>query len=81
MYAYKLKQIDDEHKMHIQAWVSHQVTATKEKGKKQVSVYKSFKDFYDYEKALKQVEKKSASNISPKQKKMAKAAKKINERR
>lgn len=81
MYAYKLKQIDDEHKMHMQAWINHQVTATKEQGKKQVPVYKSFTDFYNYEKRIKEVEAQNKREISPQFKRMADAAKKANGRR
>lgn len=81
MYAYKLKQIDDEHKMHMQAWINHQVTATKYKGQKQVPVYKKFTDFYDYEKRIKEVEVQRQKRLSPKQRKMIKIAKKVNERR
>lgn len=38
-YNAKLKEI------HLQAWLNHQVTATKKSGKKSVPYYKSFDDF------------------------------------
>lgn len=81
MYAFKLKRIDEENKMHMQAWLNHQVTATKEQGSKQVPVYKSYKDFYDYDEQLKSVESNNVKKVSPQFKKMANIAKKANERR
>ena len=47
MRAYRLKHLDDLYKMHLQAWLSNQVTATKQKGKKSVPYFKSFEDFFD----------------------------------
>lgn len=77
MQAHRLKQIDKEHDMHLQAWLNHGVTATKEQGKKQVPVYKTFKDFYDYQKRLKEVERpKTKLNI--KNRHMAQIAMQVN---
>lgn len=78
MKAYRLKSIDKEYDMYLSAWVNHQVTATKEQGKKTVSVYKDFKSFYDYESRLKEVEKPKGSRLSQDQKRMAQMAAKVN---
>lgn len=80
MYAYRLKQVDEELKMHKQAWLNHQVTATKQQNKKQVPVFKKFKDFFDYEKELKKVEIKD-DKISKENQRLARIAKMANERR
>ena len=50
--AYKLKRVDREHDMHLQAWLNLTAQSTKKSGKKVISVYKNFKDFFDYDKAL-----------------------------
>lgn len=76
MHAYKLSRVDREKDMYLQAWINNQVKATNKDGK---SVYKSFKDFYDYDKALKEIDQVK-SNLSEQQKKMARIAKMINER-
>lgn len=51
--------------------------ATKESGKKQVPVFKTYKDFFDYEKQLKEVEKPQ-SKLTPQMRSMAQIAAKIN---
>lgn len=80
MYAYSLKNIDKQHDMHLQAWINHQVTATKESGKKQVSVYKTFKDFFDYDKLIKEVEgARTTKELTDKQRSMAQIARSLNE--
>lgn len=81
MKAYRLAQVDKEYDMHLQAWLNHAVTTTKEQGNKHVPVYKSFKDFFDYEKRLKEVEKPKRSIITPHQRKMAKLAAMVNKER
>ena len=58
IHAYRLRHLDERHRMHLQAWTSHQVTSTKKQGDKTVPVFKSFKDFFDYEKELKEIEGK-----------------------
>ncbi|GAA0422821.1 hypothetical protein GT022_17685 [Agaribacter marinus] len=63
--------------MHKQAWLNHQVTLTREQGKKQVPIYKRFKDFFDYEKYLKEVNKPKM-RLNNRMKRMAKVAKRIN---
>lgn len=81
MKAYRLARVDKEYDMHLQAWLNHAVTATKEKGNKHVPAYKSFKDFYDYEKELKKIEQPKQSIITPHQRKMAKLAAMVNKER
>lgn len=80
MHAYKLKRIDNERDMHIQAWLNYQVQATKPKGKKTVPVYKNFKDFYDYDKNIREIEgnKETAPKVSSDLKKKAHIAKMLN---
>lgn len=81
MKAYHLARVDKEYEMHLQAWLNHVVTATKEQGKKQVPVYKSFKEFYDYEKELKKVEQSRQSILTPHQRRLAKLAAQVNKER
>src|SRR5699024_4541411 len=81
MKAYQLKQVDKQNEMHMQAWLNHAVTGTKEQGKKQVPVYKKYKDFFDYEKQLNEIEQPSRKTISPRMKKLAQIAAKANEGR
>lgn len=50
--AYRRQRVDKEHDMHLQAWLNLTAQATKKSGKKIIPIYKTFKDFYNYEKAL-----------------------------
>lgn len=77
MKAHNLSRIDKQYEMHMQAWLNHQVTATKEQGKKQVPIFKKFTDFYDYEKELKQLEDENKS-LNPQQKRLARIALLVN---
>lgn len=83
MKAYRLAQVDREYEMHLQAWLNHAVTATKEQGKKQVPVYKNFKEFFDYEKRLKEVEKElngqKQAKFTPHQRRLAQMAALVNQ--
>lgn len=58
MQAVALRKADRQLDIHIQAWATEAATAKKEvgsgKGRKIVSVYENFKDFYDHEEVLKQ---------------------------
>lgn len=78
MKAFNFARIDKEYDMHLQAWLNHQATATKTTGtgksQKTESIYNGFKDFFDYEKKLKEVEKPKSRGLSEKEKQMAKAA-------
>ena len=49
MEAHRLSMIDKERDIHWQAWTNQRAKATKKSGKKIVSVFKSFVDFFDYE--------------------------------
>jgi hypothetical protein len=80
MKAYRLKRIDKEYDMHLQAWLNNQVKATKEVGKKYVPVYDNFKSFFDYEARINEVEKPK-KRITPELKRMAKAALMANKER
>jgi alcohol dehydrogenase class IV len=80
MRAYNLKRVDREYDMHLQAWLNHAASATKEQGKKVISAYKDFTDFYDYKKRLREVEKPSKS-LNKQMRRMAQLAKKANEGR
>ena len=77
MKAYNLKRVDIERDMHLQAWLNHQVTATKEVAKKHVPVYKNFTDFFDYEKRIKEIENPT-KKLNPQQRKMAYLARRAN---
>ena len=54
--AKNLQLIDEDYRLHKQAWLNIQAGAQKEKGtgkaRRVVPVYKRFRDFYDYEQAL-----------------------------
>lgn len=77
MHAFRLSQVDREKDVHLQAWLNHKATAMKKQGDKQVSVYPKFKDFYDYEKELKEVEK-DTSPLTKRNRKLAHIAKALN---
>lgn len=83
MYAFRLKQVDEDLMMHKQAWLNHQVTATKEQGKRQVPVYKKFDHFFNYEKKIKEIEKdiKPEKQLDERLKNYAHLAKRANEGR
>ena len=55
MKAYNLKRVDKEFDYHLQAWLSQQVQATEQRGKRSVPVYKIFKDFFDYEERVNKI--------------------------
>ena len=55
MKAYNLKRVDKEFDYHLQAWLSQQVQATEQRGKRSVPVYKTFKDFFDYEERVNKI--------------------------
>ncbi|AXF57795.1 hypothetical protein DT065_00420 [Salicibibacter kimchii] len=69
--------------MHLQAWTNQQIKATKETGqgknKKSVPVYKNFKDFFNYEKRMKQIDGKTTKEDKEK-KRLAEVAKRLNQR-
>ena len=61
MRAYRLKMVDEEYWIYLQAWVNREVKAEKKKVKgRSEPVYKRFDRFLDYEKRLEQASGKSA---------------------
>lgn len=61
MKAQQLKEVDRSRDRHLFAWLTVSAGATKKDGK---PVYKKFKDFFDYEKELKRLDKKPDSKFS-----------------
>lgn len=62
MEANKLKQIDDDYRNHLQAFLNFAVKAEKKAGKNRTKpVYTKFKQFYDYEKEIKKAKEKDKS--------------------
>lgn len=56
MRASRLKEVDREHEIYLQAWADYMVQATKKQGKDRiVPVYKMFNQFYDYDKRISEV--------------------------
>ena len=59
MEAAELKQVDDDYRNHLQAFLNFAVKAEKKTGKnKSKPVYRKFKQFYNYEAELRKVTKK-----------------------
>ena len=57
MEAVKLKQLDKQHEIHMQAWLTFAAKATKGKGKHIKPVYDKFKRFFNYEEELEKLQK------------------------
>jgi len=56
MKAFRLQQVDQQYEIHQQAWANWNVQAMKAQGKnKRVPVFKNFKQFFDYEKYVKEI--------------------------
>lgn len=53
--AFKLRRLDEEYDLHLQAWLGEQVKATKKVGKKEVPYYKNFNSFFDYQKREREI--------------------------
>lgn len=77
MYAFRLSSVDEQEKMHMQAWLNHAVTATKENGK---PVHKDFESFFNYDKQIRNVTGE-VKKVDPRVKRLAEIAKLTNERR
>ena len=58
MEAERLKQVDNDYRQHLQAYLNYSVKATKGSGKHAKPAYKKFKQFYDYEKELQKARNK-----------------------
>lgn len=82
MKAFNLSRIDKEYDIALQAWMNSQATATKTTGsgknQKTESVYEDFKDFFDYEKKLKEIKGLKTKGLNTKEKRMAKIAASVN---
>lgn len=78
MKAHTLSRVDKEYDMHLQAWLNEQVGATKTKGKDTVPLYKSFNEFFDYEKRIEDISKPEVKKLNTQYKRMAQIAAKVN---
>ncbi len=59
MEAAQLKEVDNDYRNHLQAFLNFAVKAEKKTGKnKSKPVYRKFKQFYNYEAELRKVTKK-----------------------
>ncbi|UBH16406.1 hypothetical protein [Macrococcus armenti] len=54
-YAQNERDLYDEYKMHKQAYLNREIEAQKKVGKESKLVYKTFKDFFDYEKVKREM--------------------------
>ncbi|GGJ85952.1 hypothetical protein GCM10007063_05530 [Lentibacillus kapialis] len=58
-YAQDYKEVDELYNMHLSAFLNRNASATENKGTekkpREEYVFKDFKDFFDYEKALREV--------------------------
>ena len=77
MKAYNLARVDNQYDMHMKAWLNQQVQATKENGK---PVYNKFKDFFDYEKHINEIDRPK-SKLTPNMRRLARIAARVNEGR
>lgn len=61
MEAVRLKQVDQDYRNHLQAYLNFVVKAEKKTGKnKSKPVYSQFKRFFDYEKEIDKITKKDS---------------------
>ena len=82
MRAFRLKQVDRDYDMHLLAWESWNVQAMKKQGKnKRVPVFKTFKQFFDYEARIKEVIHGEKNGKDSKMRRIADAMQKQKERR
>lgn len=78
MKAHRFHRVDREHDMHMEAWLHRAAGATKQVGQKEVGLYKKFKDFFDYEARVKEIEAPKKPKLSKEHKRMARLAAKAN---
>ena len=65
MEAVKLREVDKDYRNHLQAFLNFAVKAEKKSGKnKRRPVYSRFIKFFDYEAALRKVQKKEESRFA-----------------
>jgi len=81
MKAYSLSRVDEEYDMHLQAWLHRDINSTKKQGQKEVYAYQSFKDFFDYQKRIDDIEKPKIASLDQKSKEMARIAAQVNSER
>ena len=78
MYAYRLKELDKEYDIHLNAWLNNIVGSTNKDGKPK---FKEFESFFDYKKKLQEIETGLGNkNIKPQHKRMANIAAEVNVR-
>ena len=63
MKAYQLSRVDREYELHLQAWLNQQAQATKRKGKKTVSAFGTFNDFFNYEERVNEIVKPKPKEV------------------
>lgn len=63
MKAHQLSRVDREYELHLQAWLNQQAQATKNKGKKTVSVFSTFNDFFNYEERVNEIVKPKPKEV------------------
>ncbi len=56
MKAAQLRQVDENYKIHLNAWLTFAAKAQKKSGKGSRPVYSKFERFFDYKKELAKVE-------------------------
>jgi len=62
--AFELKRVDQERDMHWMAFLGHMVKAERQVGKSVKPVYKSFNQFFDYDKHLESIKDKTSKKKS-----------------
>lgn len=79
MKAHSLSRVDKERDMHLQAWLNVQASSTESKGNKTVPKFKTFKEFFDYEKRERSILGGSKeSNLTDRQRNLANLASRLN---
>lgn len=58
--ALRLKNVDQDYRNHLQAFLNFSVQGVKKVGKREKPVYSTFTKFYDYKKELREAEGKTA---------------------
>lgn len=58
MEAVNLKQVDQDYRNHLQAYLNFAVKAERKSGRRSKPVYKKFKDFFNYPSAIKEAKER-----------------------